>query len=286
MASKTENVKLGICSAFFGSQDLGLSIGGIEVAVTTETKKVEVDQYGKTPINDIIMGRSITVKVPMAETTVRNMLATMPGATLVTDGAQAFGTLTFAANATAATTFSIGGQAFTFQVAKPTTVYQIQIGANRDETLQNAVTVVNRAAALQVALGGISASANLATGVLTLRVNDPGTAGNAIALTAASGATASGATFTGGANEGRARIEVGDGAGIDLLAFAQELRLHPKGKAATDLSDDFVVFKAATAGALQFVYKVDSERVFNVEFTGYPDTTRGGRLYAMGDLLA
>lgn len=286
MASKTENVKLGVCGAFFGAQDLGLTIGGVEVAVSTETKKVEVDQYGKTPINEIIMGRQVSVKVPMAETTLRNMLATMPGSSLVTDGAQASGTLTFAANPTSSTTFTIGGQAFTFQAGKPTTPYQVQLGATRDESLLNAVAVINRAVAVAPAAGGVNASADLATGVITIKANDPGTAGNAVTLVAASGATASGANLSGGVAETKARIEVTDGAGIDLLATAKELRLHPKGKAATDFSEDFVVFKAATAGALQFAYKVDSERVFNVEFMGYPDTTRGGKLYAVGDLLA
>lgn len=286
MASKTENVKLGICSAFFGSQDLGLTIGGVEVAVTTETKKVEVDQFGKTPINEIIMGRQVSVKVPMAETTLQNMLATMPGATLVSDGARASASLVFAANPTASTTFTIGGQAFAFLAGKPTTPYQVQLGATRDESLANVVTVVNRAAALASVVSGVSASVAFATGTVTLTANDFGVAGNTVTLVAASGATASGATLTGGANETRSRIEVTDGAGIDLLTTARELRLHPKGKAAIDLSDDFVVFKAATAGALSFAYKVDSERIFNVEFMGYPDTTHGGKMYAMGDLLA
>lgn len=284
MASSTKNVKLGVCKVFFGGQDLGLTQGGVEVSVSTDTHKVEVDQFGKTTINNLVMGRNVEVKVPLAETTVRNLVATMPGATLVTDGVQAFGTLTFGANPTAATTFTIGGQAFSFQAGKPTTPYQIQLGATQAASLANAVEVINRSM-LQTALGGITATVNAGSTVITLTAVDPGTAQNAITLVAASGATASGATFTGGVVETKSRVEVTTGVGIDLLSLARQLRLHPVSKADTDFSDDFVVYQAGTGGGLSFAYKVDQERVFNVDFTGYPDAATG-RLFSVGDLLA
>lgn len=82
MASDTKNVKLGVCKIFFDGHDLGYTKGGVEVTVTTETFKVEVDQFGKTPIKEYIMGRQISVKAPLAETTIQNMAALMPGATI------------------------------------------------------------------------------------------------------------------------------------------------------------------------------------------------------------
>ena len=283
MASSTKNVKLGVCKAYLDGADLGLTQGGVEVSVSTETHKVQVDQYGKTSINELLMGRTLTVKVPLAETTLRNLIATMPGSTLYSDGVQASGTVTFASNPTATTTVTIGGQAFTFQVAAETTAYQVQIQATQALTLQLFVDVVNRSM-IQSAVGYIRASLNAAGTVVTLTAGDPGTAGNAVTLAAASGGTASGATLTGGVNETKARVEVGTGIGVDLLSIAKVLRLHPISKTDTDYSEDFVVYQAATAGALSFAYKVDSERVYNVEFTGYPDAS--GRLFSVGDLLA
>ena len=122
--------------------------------------------------------------------------------------------------------------------------------------------------------------------IVTITVADPGTLGNAVTLVA-SGApvTVSGATLTGGVVETKARVEVNSGIGVDLLSIAKSLRLHPKGKAATDLSEDFYIYKAATPGALTFAYKLDQERIYNVEFTGYPDPVTG-KLFATGDLLA
>jgi hypothetical protein len=83
MASDTKNVKLGVCSVFFGGVDLGYTKGGVEVEVQTETHEVEVDQFGKSPIDEVIMGRTVTAKVPLAETTLENLVAIMPGAKLV-----------------------------------------------------------------------------------------------------------------------------------------------------------------------------------------------------------
>ena len=167
MASSTENVKLGVCKILFDGVNLGLTKGGVEVTVTTETFKVEVDQYGKTPVKEFIMGRQVTVKVPLAETTIQNMARLMPGATIS--------------------------------------------GAPGSETLT-----------------------------------------------------------------------VTTGTGADLLELAKPLRLHPVSLPDANKSEDFVIYKAATPGALNFAYKLDAERIFNADFTGYPDSATG-KLFAIGD---
>lgn len=172
MASDIKNVKLGVCKVTFDGQDLGYTKGGVEVSVKTETHKVMVDQFGKTPINEYIMGREVQVKCPLAETTLDNLVKIMPGATLVTDSV--------------------------------------------DPTKK----VVN----------------------------------------------------------------VPTGIGGNLLDIAKTLVLHPIGKPDSDKSDDFTVFKAATAGALQFSYKLEDERVYSCEFNGYPDAQ--GKLFAVGDTTA
>jgi hypothetical protein len=156
MASDTKNVKLGVCTVFFDGVDLGYTQGGVQVTVKTDTHKVNIDQFGKTTVNELIMSRDVSAKVPLAETTIENLVQIMPGATLV-------GT-----------------------------------GANQS-------------------------------------------------------------------------VEVDSGIGIDLLSIAKELRLHPIAKAPTDYSEDFVIPLAATAGALDFAYEVEKERIFSVDFTGYPD---------------
>lgn len=167
MPSDTRNVKLGVCKITFGGQDLGYTKGGVEVTVTTETFKVEVDQFGKTPIKEHIVGREVSVKAPLAETTIQNIAALMPGATIT------------------------------------------------------------------------------------------GTAGSEV-------------------------LSVTTGAGTDLLTLAKPLRLHPIALPDTNKSEDFVIYRAATPGALNFAYKLDAERIYNADFTAYPDPGTG-KLFAIGD---
>lgn len=284
--SDTKNVKIGVCSVFFNGQDLGYTKGGVEVSVTTETHKVNVDQFGKTTINEFVMGREVSVKVPLAETTLDNLVRTMPGATLVSDGAFATGTITIATNLTAGQTIVIGGKTLTARAnqAAVTGNLDFVIGATAAATAAALAAFIDGSS--DGTLGQLNASANGAQVTITAAVR--GTAGNSITLatgTAGAAVTLSGATLTGGANTTKARVDVTTGTGIDLLSTARLLRLHPKNKVDTDTSDDFVLPLAATSGALTFAYELENERVFNVTFNGYPDPATD-RLFYIGDPTA
>lgn len=274
MASDTKNVKLGVCQVFFNNVDLGYTQGGVEVNVSTETHKVNVDQFGKTSINEYIMGREATVKVPLAETTLDNLVATMPGATLVTDGVAASGTLTVATNPTANQTTIVGGTTFTYKAAVVAAT-DVLLGANSN------ATAANLAAALSAS--GLPINATAAANVVTVKHAVRGTVGNAftLAVGTATTVTAGGATLSGGVVSTYARVEVNSGIGFDLLSTAKELRLHPQGKASSDRSEDFVLPLANTPGNLSFAYKLEEERIFQCEFTGYPDPITG-KLFVVG----
>ncbi|MGS1116739.1 hypothetical protein [Castellaniella sp. UC4442_H9] len=77
MAVNADNVKLGVCSISFGGTDMGATKGGVELTVETTTHEVTVDQTGETPINQYIIGRKVTAKVPLAETTLDNLVKNM-----------------------------------------------------------------------------------------------------------------------------------------------------------------------------------------------------------------
>lgn len=171
MPSDTKNVKVGVCSVEFSGDDLGYTKGGVEVAVSTEKYTVTVDQFGQTPVNDYLIGRSIMVTTPLAETTIDNLVATMPGASKIVDGT----------------------------------------------------------------------------------------------------------------DSSKIKAEVTTGIGTNLVDIADKLVLKPI--AATDENETITVPKAATAGNMSFAYQLDSERIFNVEWNGYPDPATG-LLYIFGDETA
>jgi hypothetical protein len=282
MASDTRNVKIGVCKVFFDGIDLGYTKGGVEVEVSTETYKSEVDQFGKTPISEIIMGRMVMAKVPMAETTLENMVQIMPGATLVaTGGAKATGTITIATNLTAAQTLTVNGVTVTARASGANAALnEFNVGATPT------ATAAALAAFLQASTNPLLAVAqySAAAAVVTVTYNDFGVAGNSFTIatgTAGASVTVSGANLTGGSDPTAKRVDVTDAVSVNLLSIAKELRLHPQDKADSDRSEDFVIPLAATPGGLQFAYKLEEERVYNVEFSGYPDpTTR--RLFYVG----
>ncbi|WP_287110968.1 hypothetical protein [Methylobacillus sp.] len=67
------------------------------------------------------------------------------------------------------------------------------------------------------------------------------------------------------------RVGIDSGVGVDLLETAKTLVIHPYGLPDWDYSDDIIIPLANTPGALTFAYRLEEERVFNVDFTGYPD---------------
>lgn len=87
MPSSFENLEMGPCLVTFKAIDLGLTKGGVEVDFATEVTPVTADQFGDTVIDEYIKGRSVKVKVPLAENDITKFAAAFPGVTLVTSGA-------------------------------------------------------------------------------------------------------------------------------------------------------------------------------------------------------
>ena len=78
-------IKLGACKVTWNNVDLGYTKGGVEVEITTAKKKIMVDQFGETEVNEYIMGRSVIVRVPLAESDLTLLASVIPGSTLVTN---------------------------------------------------------------------------------------------------------------------------------------------------------------------------------------------------------
>lgn len=278
MAINTANVKLGTCSVIYGGIELGATMGGVEVEVTTETHKTMIDQFGNTPVKEFIISRAVTVRAPLAESTVEQIARVMPGSTLTaTGGVKASGTILLGSNPTNGQTVVVNGVTITFNTAS-TGPHSVLIGASAGATAANLQAALANSVDERLTV----AEYTVATATVTITYKDTGTAGNAFTLAAGtSGATVSGATLAGGANATRKKVAVEDGTGTDLLANARKLVLHPVANASTDRSEDFTIPLAGIAGSMAFMYKLDEERIINAEFTGYPDST--GLLFIVGD---
>lgn len=272
--SSTENVKLGVCNVLFDGVDLGFTKGGVEVEVSTSTKEITVDQMGETAIGEVIMGRKVQATVPLAETTLDNLVTIMPGSTLVSDGAKATGTITFSTAAPVNNdSVTFGGITYAFKT-NPLTQNEMAIPA----------TIGAAAAALAAKINANSGDfvATSAGGVVTVTAKNRGTDGNVtIAKAAATPANIVTTNLTGGVNTTKAKVSVSTGVNINLLKLAKTLVLRPKG---TTGEDDFTILQAMCPGALNFAYQFDNERVFSSVFKGY--ARADGQLFAVGDVTA
>ena len=268
--SDTANVKLGVCQVIYDGLDLGYTKGGVEVEVSTDTHKVTVDQFGQSEINEYIQKRSCVVKLPLAETSLENMVKVLPGATLIDNAVKQVTTVTVdTAASSTAYAFDINGIEYTFTSDVDATEGEIAIGL---------ANVVNADAGSRFVAFTDATNADVVPTdvVLTAKVSD-----DAIEVTSADANLTLTATTASAA--GAKRVDVTNGIGTNLLSIAKELILRPIG--ALDNNDDFIVPRAATAGALSFAYKFDDERVYNCEYMAYPDPDTK-ILFKVGDKLA
>ena len=270
----TENVKLGVCNVLFDGVDLGFTKGGVEVEVATTTHEIKVDQLGETIIGELITGRSVSVSVPLAETTLDNLVAIMPGSELISDGVKATGTVTFVTAAPVNTdSVTIAGTKFEFKTAPS--------GAN-DMAIPASITAAATALAAKINASAIPFTATAAGAVVTVTAKTRGTAGNtAITKTAVTASNLTVVGLTGGVNPTKAAVVIGTGVNTNLASVAKTLVLRPIG---TTGAEDFTVLKAACPGALSFAYQTDAERIYSANFKGYATDT--GRLAVVGDASA
>lgn len=213
----------------------------------------------------------------------------MPGATLSTvGGTVATGSITVTTQPTANDTIIVNGATVTFKTALTGVGNEVLIGAAATNTAANLAAALNASTDPKIALASYSAAAAVVTVTYGNQLAYPtggqkGVEGNAFTIatgTAAAKVTVSGATLTGGTDPTSATVSVPTGIGSNLLDYAKELRIHPVGRPLSDKSEDFVIPLAATPGAMNFAYKLDTERVYNTDFTGYPDAN--GKLFSIG----
>ncbi|TYS60473.1 hypothetical protein FZC76_21615 [Sutcliffiella horikoshii] len=80
----------------------------------------------------------------------------------------------------------------------------------------------------------------------------------------------------------KSKLEVYGDAGFRLLKTAKPLIIKPTDPDAT--ADDWITVPLAAAlGDPKYTFNSDNERVAQLRFVGYPDTTNKGLLYVLGD---
>lgn len=266
--SNTENVKLGPCKITYDKQDLGYTKGGVEVTVETSTYSVTVDQFGDAPIDEYITGRTVTVSAPLAETTKENLQRIMPGANIVKEGAaKATGKITVNTNPSDSETLTVNGVVYTFKTSA-VLENDIEIGEGQNATATAIQAKLSASKEAKVAVANYAVDDSTDTQI-NVEYKTDGADGNTFTIATNSSGLSVDATLSGGL-DGKERVEVSNAVGVSLLKNAKELKLHPIANADDNYEDDFTIPAAGVAGAMNYSYMMDQERIFPTEFKAYP----------------
>lgn len=76
-----QNVKLGVCTVNFKTNDLGHTRGGVTLVYSPDVYDSTVDKYGSTVAKKFLIGEKLQVKVPLAESTIDNFGIAIPAGT-------------------------------------------------------------------------------------------------------------------------------------------------------------------------------------------------------------
>ena len=68
----TEIRRLGTCRINFTGVDMGYTLGGVTVMITTSWTDIFIDEYGEVPVDDIDIGTNIEATVPLAQPSLNN----------------------------------------------------------------------------------------------------------------------------------------------------------------------------------------------------------------------
>lgn len=266
--SNTENVKLGPCKITYDKVDLGYTKGGVEVTVETNTYAVTVDQFGEAPIDEYITGRTVTVSAPLAETTKKNLEKIMPGATIVNEGAaKATGKIAVNTKPSDSETLTVNGVVYTFKTSASLD-NDIEIGLDENATAAAIQAKLAASVDPKVAIATYEVDSSVDSQV-NVEYKTEGVAGNEFTLETTSSGLSVDAKLSGGL-DGNERVEVSNAVGVSLLKNAKELKLHPIANADDNYEDDFTIPAAGVAGAMNYSYMMDQERIFPTEFKAYP----------------
>lgn len=67
MAIAADNLNIGACIVTYDEVDLGATLGGVTVSAEYATAEMKADQFGDSPIDAVVSGKTFSVKVPLAE---------------------------------------------------------------------------------------------------------------------------------------------------------------------------------------------------------------------------
>lgn len=283
-----ETIKIGVCDCFWRPLPteaipnpdeiyLGLTKGGVELVYTPEWYEIQVDQFGKTATESVLIGEDIKARIPLAETDLSKLELFAHTATKIVESYQVSPATAQQITAVILGTVESDGDAAITVTANgmnnsPKTISvpvvtgddaeavagKVRTALSEDEDVSAFFNVSGEGD--QIILTRKGAAVNDET------MNLASDNGTCTGLTAAPTSTISipGAVAV---NEQRSKLTFGRKPGFRLEGVAGQLRLHPIAMGSSN-DEDVIIYRAANRAPLQLNYKLDEERIFSTEFQG------------------
>lgn len=292
MPITTGNINIEPSDAVFDGTDLGCIEGDVEVTTEEQLSDQTCHQTGTQVVDSIRTGKNVSIGMALKETSVDQVKTLLGfGGATVTAEAEVTSVTTVADTAG-----SLGGTFFTLNSANDATGYYVWIDVANGSTdpapsgltgievnISTNDTAADVATAVQTAVDAIGDfGASVSSNVVTITNAATGGTTNA----ADSSAAPTGFTIA-VTNEGIGAV-TGWGESkrfTSVLNEAKILKLHPSALASTDITRDFVFWKAYPL-AESITKSGENPQVVNVTFRIYPDSSRpaGANLFAYGAL--
>lgn len=80
------NVTVGACTLTYNGVLLGHTLGGSKLQIDRKFVDLQVDQYGKTPVEIVLTGQDLKLETTLAEPTLVNLDTVIPEANKITGG--------------------------------------------------------------------------------------------------------------------------------------------------------------------------------------------------------
>jgi hypothetical protein len=281
-----ETIKIGVCDCFWRPRAtqsnptpdeiyLGLAKGGCELTYTPNWHEIQVDQFGKTATESVLIGEDIKVKVPLAETDLSKLELFAHTSTKIIDGITSGVTQIETATVVGTIGASGAGNATVVVTAfgMPNSPKTLSVAVSNDDTASLVAGKIRDACITDSDIAGfftVSGSTNQI--ILTCRVasaNDP-TLNISIDNGTCTGLTAANTsedTRAGVAPVTKSKLTFGRKPGFRLEGVAGQIRVHPIAMGSSN-EEDVIIYRAANRAPLQLNYKLDEERIFSTEFQG------------------
>lgn len=297
-----ETIKIGVCDCFWRPTPtevnptpeeiyLGLTKGGVELIYTPEWHEITVDQFGNSLTESVLIGESVQVNVPLAETDLDKLSMFSHTATKISESETVTGQTQIETTTVSGSITVAGDVEVTITSSdqkEKVILVPVEELDTSDEVAEKIRQVLENDSDITEFFTVSGTHSDITLTKKALEVNDElfnisikngDCEGLEEALVSATIRFGKPTVI-----ESREKLTFGRRPGYRLEGLAGRIRVHPIALGNSN-EEDIIIYKAVNKAPLQLNYKLDEERIYSTEFVGMIQrkNVNGSMLWEIGD---